>query len=34
MKSTKGNTPKTAKEPVVDNALVERIEQLEARISQ
>ena len=34
MKSTKGYTPKTTKEPVVDNALVERIEQLEARIIQ
>jgi hypothetical protein len=32
--STKGYTPKTTKEPVVDNVIVERIEQLEARISQ
>ena len=34
MNSTKGNTSKATKEPVVDNAVVERIEQLEARISQ
>lgn len=33
MKSTKGYTPKATKEPVVDE-VVERIEQLEARISQ
>jgi hypothetical protein len=34
MKSTKGFTPKAVKEPVVENIVVERIEQLEARMSQ
>ena len=34
MKSTKGYTPKVAIESGVENTVVERIEQLEARISQ
>lgn len=34
MKSTEGYTPKASKEPVVENIVVERIEHLEARISQ
>ena len=34
MKSTKGFTPKATKEPVFENTVVERIEKLEARISQ
>jgi hypothetical protein len=34
MKSTKGYTPKATKEPDVENIVVERIEQLEARITQ
>ena len=34
MNSTKDNTSKATKEPVVDNAVIEHIEQLEARITQ
>jgi len=34
MESTKGKTPKATKEPIVGNAVNERIEQLETRITQ
>ena len=34
MNNTKGNTPKVTKDPEIDNDLLERIEMLEARISQ
>ncbi len=34
MNTTKGNTPKVTKDPEIDNDLLERIEMLEARISQ
>ena len=34
MNNTKGNTPKVTKDPEIDDDLLERIEMLEARITQ